>query len=140
MKIAEINIDVNNLLSSEIGTSKNEKIISSISELDEFKITKPINIDLIITNLDETVMVDINTVVTLELVCDRCLKQFNSNVSLKYKEVFRLNPEIDEFSINSDQTIDLWPSIKQEVLLNFPIKKLCNQNCKGVLWQNQKNG
>ncbi|MFC1675135.1 DUF177 domain-containing protein [Candidatus Omnitrophota bacterium] len=56
--------------------------------------------------------------------CSRCLKELEVPVSNKLR--------LDYQVVESPQAIDLDPQIREEIILNLPIKPLCNSGCKGL--------
>jgi uncharacterized protein len=62
-----------------------------------------------------------------ELVCDRCADGFLQNKKIELDEIFELSKK--ELS---DRLIDLDSKVRDIVVMSFPIKILCNENCKGI--------
>lgn len=63
--------------------------------------------------------------------CSRCLEEFE----------WQLNKDVQlSYPIDSSATfIDLNPEIREEMVLDYPIKPLCNSNCKGLCAKCGKN-
>lgn len=125
-------IDVKKILASEIGTSKTDTFDEDIKTLDEYQLTKNISGIIKLTNLDDKLIAEI--VVSTEILqkCDKCAEDFNQKVNLDYKQIFSINPSEDEFKIINNSTIDIWPSIRQEIIVSLPIRIICDKNCKGI--------
>lgn len=68
--------------------------------------------------------VDLNIKTRLRASCSRCLDEFDWELN---KDV-RLNYPLD----SSSTFIDLNPDIREEVILDYPIKPLCDLKCKGL--------
>lgn len=132
MSEPKILLDIKKLISSEIGTSKKEKISRKIESVDETKISQLLIGEIKLTNLGENILAEINLKTALKLECSRCAKDYNQNISLNYKQTFRHQAKEDDFPINPNETIDLWPSIRQELIMAMPIKPLCKENCQGI--------
>jgi uncharacterized protein len=62
-----------------------------------------------------------------ELVCDRCADSFLQNKKIELDEIFELSTK--ELS---DRLVDLDSKVRDIVVMSFPIKILCNENCKGI--------
>ncbi len=61
------------------------------------------------------------------LICDRCCDKFLQHKEIRFDEIFELEKkEITERMIYLDN------KIKDIVLTSFPIKILCDENCKGI--------
>lgn len=64
-------------------------------------------------------------------LCSRCLADFQWQF---YKEA------VLNFPLDGDSTvIDLNPDIREEVMLDYPMKPLCKQSCKGLCQKCGKN-
>ena len=76
---------------------------------------------------------------TINVSCDRCLKDYQDDLSSKLNIILTNNEEIikemnSDVMIfnNSDDFIDISDILRDIILLDEPIKKLCNSNCKGL--------
>lgn len=80
----------------------------------------------------------------LKLECDRCLKEFLHHIELdideKYVKGTIVNEDIKEFEIKNEdfveelgknKEIDITELIYQNIVINTPVKKLCDNLCKG---------
>ncbi len=64
--------------------------------------------------------------------CSRCLKELGIDFN-------RNNIELS-YPVNKGEiVIDLNPDIREEIILDYPIKPLCNPNCKGLCLHCGKN-
>jgi len=132
MSEQKILIDVSPVLSSDIGLttsySVNEKIASLASDV---KPTSNIKGKVTLCAVDENIIsAFINTSVEVILICSRCLKNYHHKITLNYEQIYSIHKEADTFLINRNQTIDIYPSIRQEILLSVPIKPICKDECK----------
>ncbi len=64
--------------------------------------------------------------------CDRCLKPYEYPLSLDFTQEFADDSDDADWPIVNNQ-IDVLEPIRQEVLLNIPMKSLCSPDCKGIL-------
>jgi uncharacterized protein len=74
---------------------------------------------------------------TAELTCDRCLHKYEQNIDLRERFIFAIDPrseyDDDVTVVNSDdQFIALNPSLREMLLLVFPMQKLCQEECRGL--------
>jgi uncharacterized metal-binding protein YceD (DUF177 family) len=67
----------------------------------------------------------------LSVDCSRCLSEFDW--------VFDKNIQLSYGLNSSDVFIDLKPEIREEIILDYPIKPLCSPNCKGLCLKCGKN-
>ncbi|MGB9682274.1 MAG: YceD family protein [bacterium] len=81
---------------------------------------------------------NVKTVVILE--CSRCLQLYPQPLEFSYREVyseepFRIVGELTEedfkFTIENN-TIDISSSVRENIIINLPIKPLCRPDCKGL--------
>jgi uncharacterized protein len=68
------------------------------------------------------VLLTLNSMISIS--CGRCLKEEKINFN---KEI-ELNYAVDKL----DPIIDLDPDIREEIILDYPIKPLCKPDCKGL--------
>lgn len=74
---------------------------------------------------------------TLSLVCDRCLKPVEALVKIQIEETISeeelAHPDdADEFFYIEDMKLDVEKLVSNEILINWPPKVLCRQDCKGI--------
>lgn len=90
--------------------------------------TGGLNVNVILSLAGETgVMIKGDISGEFSLECDRCCTRFSQHKKILIDEVF----EIEEKEISS-RMIDLDTRIHDIVLTSFPMKILCNENCKGI--------
>ena len=131
-KDVSIIVDVHDILLEEIGQSKHIEFKKDIANIDDLELIKPISGKIDLINLGESILTEIHVVGSVKQLCARCAMEFDYKVDINYKQNFKDNPGDDEFPISSDSKIDVWPSIRQEILLNLPLQPLCNKDCKGI--------
>ncbi len=71
----------------------------------------------------------------MELHCHRCLERFELCFSTDFNEEFPLNTKVIEGEIQEgikDHIIDIRNLVENTVLLSLPMKRLCDENCKGL--------
>ncbi len=85
------------------------------------------------------------------LICNRCLAEFNKDlkilVNINYHSFKNLSiaekvqlksDELESGFLEGDE-IDLSQLVKEQAILNLPMKILCNEDCKGLCPQCGKN-
>lgn len=77
----------------------------------------------------------------LDLVCDRCLKQFRQEYTMHFEHILvqKLNSDNDDYLVCADGVLDLEDTVRTDVLLELPGKVLCSEDCKGLCCQCGKN-
>ncbi|MDD5561889.1 MAG: DUF177 domain-containing protein [Candidatus Omnitrophica bacterium] len=76
-------------------------------------------------------IVELDMRAVLSAGCSRCLEEFEWGLNKKAQ----LSYSID----SSDTFIDLNPDIREEVMLDYPIKPLCSLSCRGLCVKCGKN-
>jgi uncharacterized protein len=84
-----------------------------------------------ITRITNALTVDLNINGAIFTDCSRCLSEFQ----WVFDKDVRLNYPLE----SSDIFIDLNPDIREEIILDYPIKPLCSVNCKGLCIKCGKN-
>lgn len=100
--------------------------------------TKQVN--LILTNLgNKTVLIEVSTSILLRLSCSRCLKEMVYPMDIHISKEIDFNLSENERAQNLDETnyiigynLDVDILIYDEILMGFPMKLLCSEDCKGI--------
>ena len=133
---------------SEIMTTKDKVVqINAPIEMerfdfqgDSYEFTHKDSVNLTITNLgNKTVMIEGSTNVSLTLFCSRCLREivFPMDIHILKEINFNLSEEeraegLDETNYIIGYNLDVDILIYDEVLIGFPMKLLCSDDCKGI--------
>jgi len=126
-----VKIDINKILLE--GLTLEEEVNPSALDLetDIVKFLEPIKIRAEVSKITNTVTVNLSLSGSIHLNCSRCLREFN----VALKKILRLNYQVNK----SEPIIDLDQDIKEEIILDYPIKPLCNPDCKGLCPKCGKN-
>jgi uncharacterized protein len=116
-----------------------------------FTFVSPVSYELSVKKFEDGIQLSGPVACQLSLTCGRCLEDFqyavrtDLDIEISRKSSF---PEMDELELNSgdldvyyfdNNEIDLNPLVYEEVLLNIPIKPLCNEDCRGLCDMYGKN-
>lgn len=104
----------------------------------EFAHKEPVN--LTITNLgNKTVLIEGKTNISLTLFCSRCLKELNYPMEISFQKEIDFNLSAQERAEGLDETnyiigynLDVDTLIYDEILIDFPMRILCDEDCKGL--------
>lgn len=93
-------------------------------EAEGLKFAGPLKVSGRINRVTNAVIAKLSVSADILMVCGRCLEEF----------VFKLSRDLQfEYLLDKgEQTIDLDPDIRQEVILDYPIKPLCRPDCRGL--------
>ncbi|MEW6569928.1 MAG: DUF177 domain-containing protein [Nitrospirota bacterium] len=107
-------------------------------------IVSPINARLKIDKVGTEVIVKGSLTAEVKLQCSRCLKDFIMVVSVPVDVVYRPVEELrgeeireikgDELDMDfySGDELDILDLLKEQIILNLPMKPLCSEFCKGI--------
>lgn len=113
-------------------------------EFDEFmeEFNAEIHADLEFKSLGEFIEVSGEASGKLQLVCDRCLSNFDYDLDIEIEETYAKHALQDEYSqefelqrgqfitdLNGEKEIDVYDLLYQSVILQLPNKKVCGINC-----------
>ncbi len=74
--------------------------------------------------------------------CDRCLTDTQKTVKKKFVHTLALsaeNEESDDIVVVTGYTLDLFSLVRDDILLELPIKHLCSETCLGLCPQCGQN-
>ncbi len=93
-------------------------------DMNDIQFDQPVKVDFNIDKVSNMVLAKVKVVAQFTTSCGRCLE----NVQEELKENLDLN-----FTISpKDEFVDLAEEIRQEMLMDFPVRVLCQQDCKGL--------
>ena len=100
--------------------------------LDELiQVKEPVRYDLHITRLEGGIVVQGRLNVTLHCECARCLKPFVYRIELPEFACHMALTGEDTVAVDND-TVDLTPFLREDILLEFPQHPLCEPDCGGL--------
>ena len=109
----------------------------SLAELDfdvndeMIRATRPLRYDLEVEKLDDSLLVRGSLRLPLECRCVRCLKDFEFALALDaWTQYLPLAGE-DAVPVKND-SVDLTPWVREDILLEFPQHPLCKPDCVGL--------
>lgn len=113
-------------------------------KLDEIKIIRPFKSIMHIEKKGKEVLIKGVASGELELQCSRCLKEYKMPIRTRFEIIYHpveeLNKEElvelkkDEMDVDfyREGIIETEDIIRDQILLNIPMKPLCSENCKGL--------
>ena len=110
-----------------------EKVKSVELDLDTelIKFRPDLIIEARVLRITNALTVNLNIAAEVHADCSRCLKEFEWELIKDVQLIFPLDTDT--------AFIDLNPGIREEVILDYPIKPLCKINCKGLCVKCGKN-
>jgi len=92
---------------------------------------KPLHYRLEAQKLDASILVQGRLEISLDCECVRCLKPFSYKLELT-DWACHLPLEGDEKVVVTNDSIDLTPYVREDILLGFPQHPLCKAECRGL--------
>jgi uncharacterized protein len=92
---------------------------------------KPLRYDLTVESMHDAILVQGSLRLTLDCECSRCLKSFKHDVVLDDWALHLPLEGEDKVSIEND-SIDLTPYVREDMLIEFPQHPLCKPECAGL--------
>lgn len=135
--------NVAELLRSPIGTTRSYEIADEMCTADELKVVG-LHGELTFIRLQENLLLQgwLEGEVTLE--CSRCLEPYVQPLRMEIEIEFRpsvavltgevLSPPEDDsvYMIDGQHVVDLAEAVREQVLLNLPMRALCSPDCAGL--------
>ena len=100
-------------------------------ETDLIKLRSPMKLTAHVIRITNALSIDLNIRAVIFADCSRCLSEFE----WVFDKDLKLNYALE----SSDVFIDLKPNIREEIILDYPIKPLCSLSCKGLCIKCGKN-
>ncbi len=124
-------------------------------ELDgeDYTVVSPVQLHLTLLSIgDEGILVQGSVSGEVSVKCARCLKPFIEGFSVTVEEEYKrisklmtvtaadkeLGAEDFVYTIDSDGHIDLTEVVRQNIIVNLPLKYICQKNCNGIEWDHPK--
>lgn len=104
--------------------------LDNIDEL--IHLTRPVEFSLEVEKLEESLLVRGRVECVLDCECARCLKPFPLKLSFNHWTC-HLPLEGEEKVPVANDTVDLTPFVREDILLEFPQHPLCRPECSGLL-------
>ncbi len=115
------------------GLTQEEEIKASELALDEasIKLGQPVRVRAEVFKITNAVTIDLLIEALMCFDCSRCLNEF----LFDFKKNIQLSFQVDR----PVQIIDLNDDIRQEIVLAYPLKPLCKEDCRGMCFRCGRN-
>lgn len=128
-----LTINVAKIYESSVGQSVDFKLSGTLDGDEEIKFISPVDLDVILTRIDDGLLANLTVQTEIELTCSRCAKQFRKKIKLTVEQAYDYEKNADlEFRIGKNMIIDFQSLVRDEIILKQPIKVLCKENCSGI--------
>ena len=89
----------------------------------DLKFTAPVGVTATFQKYQQTVWVEVGVAGETEQICARCLEP----IGRPYAGRFRL-----DYSVDGMLVLDITDDVRQEILLSYPVRFLCREDCLGL--------
>ncbi|MFH1503780.1 MAG: DUF177 domain-containing protein [Candidatus Omnitrophota bacterium] len=90
----------------------------------DVKFVNNIHLDCKFRKADGEIFAEASITICREITCSRCLCRISQTTERNFEKSYIINKLKDYLHIDSD--------IREEILLDFPMKVLCCSDCKGI--------
>lgn len=135
-------IDISDIMScenKEITKEVSIGLTSFLSRLGEFPITKSAPIDIRIANREnKQLLIQGVADLTVSIPCSRCLEEvpkdihFSIDKELKIEDSAVADEDMEDIDYLIGLNLDIDKFVYGEILVNWPMKVLCSNGCKGI--------
>lgn len=135
-------VNLSDVLTSEgkmVNTMTDLEMTSFESRLGDFLITKKSPVTFTFTNIGvNKAKVEGNVELMFETRCDRCLTEVPTILKLQFDRIVTSpdavteDEEDDDLNFMEGYQLNVETFVYNEILLNWPAKILCQEECKGV--------
>lgn len=109
--------------------------VSSAKDLDleasSINFSEPVNIKAQVYRITNAVTINMELKSKIRTVCSRCLTEFNITIDRKLNFSYPIQKRQDYIDPDED--------IRQEIILDYPLKPICKSGCKGLCPKCGKN-
>lgn len=97
------------------------------------ELPEPVHLDIQITNTGDKYLVMGKLKANTRVECDRCLEKFVLPMDIEFFH------EIEKDELQDETEIDLTDAINEHLVMEQPIKALCQEECRGLCLQCGQN-
>ena len=130
-------ISVKDLLRAELGTTETFEMVEDISQIDlpEEIEGHMLSVKGKVMRLEDSIGISGKGNAALTLICDRCLDNFDTNVSFNFEREYILDRKEkteEDLYVDKYLNIDLGPELRDEIILAVPTQNICKKECAGI--------
>ncbi|PKM89279.1 MAG: hypothetical protein CVU87_05575 [Firmicutes bacterium HGW-Firmicutes-12] len=121
-------------------------IIPQLQDMNGVLINKPISVRGRLSNIGEALQLIAQVETGLSVRCDRCLEEVLVPLEFEFIENYCHESDSDEETIENneyivfeDDLIDMVQAVRENIILNLPMRVLCAPDCPGICSQCGQN-
>jgi uncharacterized protein len=130
-------IDISDLIRGMVNSKKEYLVFETdvfLQENEDIQFVEPVKLDSTLDFVGDIIYLDGRLTSKLRFSCSRCLEEFYTDIDIEIHEKFsnNLNNKDDDINFIEGDVIDINNIIENNIEMALPIKKLCNEDCKGL--------
>lgn len=130
-------IDMMPILSGETNEIKIDYKLDLGITLGDISFPSPFRVHGVIKNAANYITLNLNADVIYSVQCARCLKQINGIRQISFIKGISDSDTLqdadnDDYLLIEGSTLDIGEPLNEQILLDFPSRFLCEDNCKGL--------
>ena len=90
----------------------------------EYQYLSPLRVKGTVKKIEDTVVATVAVAAKLAFTCSRCLESFEQDRSKEFCFDYAVDQTVE--------AIDLGEDIRQEMILELPVRILCKEDCRGI--------
>lgn len=108
--------------------------LSLLNDIHGYSFAEPVSIIGNVSNRAGIVTLHFTVGFSLEIICDRCLKEFKRDYHFNFEHIIvkQINSDCDDYLVAENESINLAEIALSDLLLELPSKMLCKDDCKGL--------
>jgi len=130
----QLRLNVGFLINQAVGTSRDFEFDVPALRIDDLDLND-LSGSARLTRTAQGILVQAKMNATLPAECVRCLIDFQQPLSVDFTELYAFTRDSitdSNLLLPDDAHIDLGPLVREYMLLEFPIRPLCRNDCKGL--------
>lgn len=107
---------------------------------DIINVVSPVDVNGTIYVIDDRLYINLGIKADMQVNCSRCLEsftyQFKSSINAEFVRDNSSTPPVEELDEDiiyyKESTVDLDELIKENIIMNIPMKLVCDKSCQGL--------
>lgn len=131
---SKLTLDVSELLDS-VGARDEVRFSEVVPDLqiDLARVDEPLRFELTVEHIEDGILVRGPVTGRFVETCRRCLSETARELRFDVAEIYRPPSDVwEEGYVISEETVDLRPLIRDNVLPQLPLYPLCRDDCRGL--------
>ena len=130
-------IDITPILKGDLNELDVDFLLEDIEGIGDVSFPKPVRVSGKIKDSGGYIFLSLESDVFYQTACARCLKEITGNNKITFEKTVSdkktiQNEDNDDYVIANNGLLDIDELLIENILLEFPSKFLCKEDCKGL--------